>query len=176
VRLARLSPICLFLALAGCVNYPETYAPPIQRLPMSGRMESPIKHFVHVNDPKAELYFVRDIRPLEDDSYRWTGKNPTFRFVLDSTKDLKFLMDFMLHGDTMKVTGPLTFTYTVNGNLLDRVTYREPGPQLFEKPVDESWLIAGGETIVTVELDKVYVAEADGVQLGFTLTRVGFIE
>lgn len=85
-------------------------------------------------------------------------------------------MDFMLHGETMKVTGPLTFTYKVNGNPLDRVTYREPGPKLFEKPVDASWLRTGSETIVSIELDKTYVAEGDRSRLGFTWTPVGFVE
>jgi hypothetical protein len=172
----RYSAVILALMLAACMNTPDVYAPPIQRQPMAGEMKAPIGRFVNVNDPKAERYFVRDVRVLEADSYRWTGKNPTFRFILESAKNLKFLMEFSISGETMKVTGPLTMTVTVNGRLLDRVTYGEPGPKVFEKPVEESWLSEVGENIVSVEFDKVYIAEADGVQLGVTLSRAGFVE
>jgi|FLYL01.1.fsa_nt_gi hypothetical protein len=172
----RYSAALFAFMLAGCMNTPDVYAPPIQRRPMAGEMSPPIGHFVSVSDPNAERYFVRDVRILEANSYRWTGKNPTFRFLLQSTKNLKFLMEFSISGETMKVTGPLTMAVSVNGRLLDRVTYSEPGPKLFEKPVEESWLSEDSETIVSVEFDKVYIAEADGVQLGVTLSRAGFLE
>jgi hypothetical protein len=42
--------------------------------------------------------------------------------------------------------------------------------------VDASWLYKNGDNLVTAELDKVYIAEADGARLGVTLTRVGFLE
>jgi hypothetical protein len=56
------------------------------------------------------------------------------------------------------------------------VRYNAPGPQLFVKPVEAAWLVKDGDNIVKMELDKVFIAERDKVELGLTLVRAGFIE
>jgi hypothetical protein len=168
--------IALLALLAGCVNIPDTYAPPMQRRPLAGPDTSRLKHFIAMNDPAAQDHFLRDIRGLESDSWRWTGKNPTLRFVLPTVEALKLKVDFSISGDTFASTGPFHITYWVNGRQLDKVRYTAAGPQSFVKPVQAAWLAKDADNIVKMELEKVFVAERDKVELGVTLARVGFVE
>ena len=167
----------LWLLITSCLRMDEWYAPPVPRKPMTGPVVSPVRHFVNMNDPHAEDYFVRDISDtLEGNAFRWTRQRPALRFVLQSTENLRFVMDFFLSPDNMKVTGPVTISYYINNHLLDRVRYEKPGVLHFEKPVNPEWLTAGTETLVVAELDKVYIAPADKAVLGMVLTRAGFLD
>jgi hypothetical protein len=167
----------VLVTLLGCVDYPETYAPPVQRKAMAGPDTSGIGYFVTMTDPNATAYFVSGIyETLEGNSFRWTGQRPTLRFVLTTVKHLKFVMDFGTSDATMAQTGPLTISYYVNGRLLDKVRYDTAGAHHFEKAVDPSWLEAGGDTLVSAELDKVWVSPEDGGKLGITLSRAGFMQ
>lgn len=168
--------LAALLGLTGCVNIPDTYAPPVQRHPVSGPDTSRLKHFIAMNDPAAEDHFLQDVGPLEAGAWRWTRQNPMLRFVLPTTQSLKFVADFSISSDTMKETGPLTIAYFVNAHQLDSVRYDKPGEQHFEKPVNAEWLAEGQDIIVKLALDKVYVAPVDGVKLGVTLVRAGFTE
>ena len=176
MRSERAVLIGLLLAATGCVNIPDTYAPPMQRRALAGPDTSHLKHFVAMGDEHATDHFLKDVSPsLEGGVWRWTGQTPTLRFVLTRVRNLRLVMDFSISGETMKQTGPLTITYWVNGKALDKVLYEKPGEQHFEKPVPEKWLY-DGDNIVTAELDKVYIAEADGAKLGVTLVRIGFLD
>lgn len=166
----------LLVLLCGCTKIPDSYAPPVQRHPVSGPDTSRLKHFIAMNDPAAEDHFLADIGPLESGSWRWTCQNPTLRFVIPDPKGLKFSVDFSLSSDTMKETGPITITYFVNGRKLDTVRYEQPGGQHFEKAVPVDWLAGSEDVVVKLALDKVYTAPADGAKLGVTLVRAGFTE
>jgi hypothetical protein len=172
MRRTRLFSLLVVL-LSACSSQPDVYAPPMQRKPQLGPETGHLKHFIAMNDPYAEEHFLRDVRPLEAGYYRWTGQRPMFHFVLSTVRDLKLTMDFSVSSETFKVTGPVTVEYYVNGRQLDKVVYDKPGEKHFEKPVPADWLVKGGDTVVSAELDKVYVAE-DGVKLGVTLVRAGF--
>jgi len=173
----RMGFALLLALLTGCVNMPETYAPPMQRKPLAGPDTSKLKHYVAMNDPLAMEHVLRDVNPaLEGELWRWTGQKPTFRFYLPTVRRLRFEMHFSIHSDTMKQTGPLTVSYFINGRPLDKITYDKPGEQHFEKPVDPSWLLKNSVNVASAELDKIFVAPEDGAQLGLTLIRVGFRE
>jgi hypothetical protein len=101
----RRLPLALLLGLAGCANIPESYAPPVQRRPVSGPDTSRLKHFIAMNDPAAEDHFLADIGPLENGTWRWTRQNPTLRFVIPSATSLKFIAGFSISSDTIG-TGP----------------------------------------------------------------------
>ena len=165
------------LVATGCVNIPDTYAPPMQRKATPGPDTSNLKHFVAMSDEHAADHFLRDIgSTLEGGSWRWTGQKPTVRLYLGRVQGLSLSMDFSISDQTMRQTGPVTITYWVNGKVLDKVRYEKPGPQHFKKKVVESWLYKNGDNVVTAELDKVYVAEDDSAKLGVTLTRIGFLD
>ena len=130
---------------------------------------------VNMNDADAEAHFVQDIGlKLEGGQWRWAQRRPTVKILLVKTQGLKFTSDFTLYKDCMQQTGPVTITFRVGGHVLDQVRYQQPGYQHFEKPVDPGWLQTSTETLVSEEIDKLYVSPEDGVKLGFILTNMGF--
>jgi len=171
---------CLLLAglfLTGCAGLPEAFPPPIQRNSPSGPEINPVGHFVSMNGPAADAHIVRDIAAgLEAGAWRWTGQRPELRFRLSSVKGLRFVMDFALPDVTFAQRGPVAISFFINGHLLDKVRYEGGGQKHFEKAVPSAWLRTDADTLVAAEIDKVWVAPADGARLGFILSRAGFME
>ena len=169
--------IAAALLLVGCVNIPDSYAPPIQRNPQYSPESHSVSHFVSMGGLNPEDFIVRDILPGDPGStWRWTGKRPELRFQLSFTNDLRFLMDFVVPEITFAQRGPVTVSVFVNGKLLDKVRCDKPGEVNFNKPVPADWLRADAPTLVAAEIDKVWVAPADGAKLGFILSRAGFVQ
>ncbi|HTM48831.1 MAG TPA: hypothetical protein VL285_09135 [Bryobacteraceae bacterium] len=163
--------------LAGCVNIPDSYAPPVQRKPLGGTEPNPIGHFVNMGDLNATAYIVKDVADgVEAGSWRWARKRPELRFFLETTEHLNFKADFSIAESLFKETGPVAISFFVNGNLLDTVKYSEPGEKHFEKPVAAEILHAGTMNFAAMEIDKVWVSKTDGAVLGFILTRAGFTQ
>jgi len=94
---------------------------------------------------------------------------------IDATDNVKMSADFAIWDDGFKQTGPLEFSYFVNGRLLDKVKYATPGYKHFEKAVPAGWLAADAESTISVDVDKLYVSPQDGKKFGFILTRIGFL-
>ena len=169
-------PACLAL-LSGCVREPDWFNPPPQRESLDGGRASGLRHFVTMSEPDADRHILRDVIPGEPGGmWRWTGQKPALKFHLPGISNLRLVVDFALAGNTMTHTGPVKVAFSVNGRVLERVKYDSAGQKHFEKPVDDSWLARDGDNIVNIELDKVYVAEADGVRLGMILMRGGFLD
>lgn len=161
--------------LAGCVNIPDSYAPPVQRRPLAGAEPAPVGRFVNMADANAEAYIVKDVASgVEAGAWRWARKRPELRFFLDKTDHLNFKADFSVAGVTLKETGPVTISLFINGNLLDSVKCAEAGALHFDKPVPEKFLRANSVNFAAMEIDKVWVSKTDGAVLGFILTRAGF--
>jgi hypothetical protein len=176
-RFFRLFASAIALVLFGCTNIPDSYAPPIQRKPLTGPEQVAFGHFVDMNDPNAEAYLIQDIsRTVEGGGFRWVYKRPELRFALSKSEHVRFVMDFAIPDVTMKQTGPVTVSFFINDKLLDKVRYDTPGEKHFEKPVPSGWLRTDTPTLVAAEIDKMYVAPEDGAKLGFVLTRAGFVE
>jgi hypothetical protein len=166
----------LFL-LSGCVNIPDSYAPPVQRKPLGGTEPNPIGHFVNMGDLNATAYIVKDVADgAEAGSWRWARKRPELRFFLETIENLRFTADLSIADTLLKETGPVTISIFINGNLLDTVKYAEAGEKHFEKPVPAKFLRAKSMNFVAMEIDKVWVSKTDGAVLGFILTRAGFTQ
>jgi len=173
----RLSILLSFALLSGCANIPDSYAPPVQRRPLSGADPSPIGHFVTMSDPDADAYIVKDVsQAAEAGSWRWTRKRPELRFFLDSTEHLNFKVDLSIAETTLRETGPVTISISINGNLLDTIRYADAGEKHIDKPVPEKFLRAKAVNFAALEIDKVWVSKTDGAVLGFILTRAGFTQ
>jgi len=126
-----------------------------------------------MNGPYAMAYVVQDVRDLlEPGAWRWTSRRPELRIYLDDIRGLKFTTDFTVTESGFRCTGPVTISFSVNGQLLERVKYEQPGEQHFEKLVPESWLHAGWLNFVPMEPDKTW-SDAK-FTYGFILTRAGF--
>jgi hypothetical protein len=167
----------LALGLFGCARIPDLYAPPIERKPLTGPEQAAFGSLVRMSDSNADAYIVRDIsRTVESGGWRWVNQRPELRFWLQTTENLKFVMDFAVAETTFRVTGPIKISVFVNDQLLDVIPVEKPGDRSFEKPVPRSWLRTDAETKVVAEVDKPWVAPADGAKLGFTLSRAGFVQ
>lgn len=177
MRCDRAVPLLVALAAAGCVEIPNTYAPPVQRRPFEIPEPGGVRHFIAMNNPAASAHILSDIsRTPEEGAWRWTGQRPTLRFRLPANKRLRLVMDFSIAEATFASTGPLTISYFINGRLLDRVRYDSHGVKHFEKRLDPGWVVKGEDTIVAAELDKIWVAPDDGAKLGVILVRAGFLD
>ncbi len=164
------------LLLAGCVDIPSTYQPPIERRPVTGAGSGALGSAVEMNNPGAAAYIVKDISPtVENGAWRWAYKRPELRFALARVKDVRLVVDLAVPTETFNATGPVTISFSVNGRLLEAVRYDQPGNKRFEKPVPAGWLRQDAMTVVTLEIDKLYKPPAWGAELGFTLSRVGFV-
>lgn len=164
------------LWLFGCARIPDIYAPPIEREPLTGPEKFALGPLVRMSDSNADAHIVRDIsRTVEGGGWRWAHQRPELRFRLQTTENLKFVMDFGVPETTYRDTGPIKVSVFVNGQLLDVIPVDKPGDRHFEKPVPGSWLRTDGDTKVAAEVDKPWVAPADGAKLGFTLSRAGFV-
>jgi hypothetical protein len=169
--------LCLCLTLAACVGIQDAYAPPEQRKPLSVEDPSTIKPFIRMNSPDAPAQFIRDIDSrLNGGTWRWTKQNPTLMFVVQSAKNQKFSMEFTVPEITMKDTGPVTISVSINDHLLDKTTYKTPGFRHLEKPVPPDWLHPQTENIVAMQIDKMWIAGEDKIPFGFILTAIGFVE
>lgn len=171
-RIVLIAPFVLLLA--GCVSQPQTFAPPVQRKPvLDGQAPKPPKQVIEMKDPEADGFVVQDVKPNSGDLWRWTGKKPTFRIYVEDSRDRSLIVNFSVADGTMKDTGPIKLTFSVNDQVLDTVSIDKPGQRTFEKPVPPAMLRAGADNMVAIEIDKVWTSPVDKAQLGFILASVG---
>ncbi len=169
--------ISLLISLAACVTIPDSYAPPIQRKPLDGVEATAGRAFVRMSEASASNYIVGDINEaIEGGGWRWTKRKPTLRLQLKRASNQKFMADLSIADSTFKDTGPVRITFTINGHELAVESYTKPGRHPFEKAAPAEWLHAVGDNIISMEIDKVWTAPADGAQLGFILASAGFQE
>jgi len=172
----RIIPVLLLALLCACERYPDSYPPPEQRHPVEA---SPAQYsmVVGMSDADVDSHLIKDIYPPQPGvPWRWTGLQPTVRILAVRTENLKLLADFSLWPTAFKQTGPLVFTFEVNGHALDKVRYTSPGDKRFQKPIPPDWLMTDVESIVSIHIDKLYTAPDDGKKFGFILSRIGFVD
>jgi hypothetical protein len=174
--LPRILCILLAAALCSCERYPDSYPPPEQRHPTEGMNPEAGSMLVELSSPDADAHFVKDIYPgSSSDQWRWTNQNPSLRILAVTTQGLKLTADFALWDQAFKQTGPVEITFLVNGRPLDKIRYTSPGQKHFEKPVPPDWLATDVETTISMSIDKLYVAPADGLKFGVILSRIGLV-
>lgn len=169
-----LAPVILLLC--SCERPPDTFPPPEQRPALAeSSAPDPSTMMVEMEDPNCAFHIVKDIYEPGSPSWRWTAKQPTLKVLVYATDQVKLMADFSLWDEAFKQTGPLELSFLVNGHLLDKVRYATPGNKHFEKPVPAEWLSTETESIIAIDVDKLYVAPQDGAKFGVILTRIGFI-
>lgn len=161
--------------LAACERPPESYPPPEQRHPPEGPNPDLSSLMVQMSAADAPSHFVKDIDPADPGAlWRWTGRQPTLKILAYTTDHVKLSVDFALWDVAFQQTGPVEMSFMVNDHLLDKVRYTSPGLKHFEKPVPPDWLRTDVESVISVTIDKLYTAPADGKQFGFILSQIGF--
>ena len=170
-----LLPLLLLLS-AGCARQQEVYPPPEQRRPLTLPPPTPFGHFVSMDDPNAPAYLVKDFAETGAGTWRWAYGHPVLRFFVPAAPRLRFAMDFSLPDRTFRETGPVTFTFHINGELLDRYRCTAPGEQHYSHSVPPAMVHPDAVNLVAIDPDPVWVSKADGGRLGFILSRAGFTE
>ncbi len=172
----RAWPAVLALFLCGCVDIPTTYAPPVERKPVTG-WPSRQPAVIGMGDPEAPAYIVAGISDhVEAGAWRWAYKRAELRFILTSAAGLRLVVDFTLPEENFRQTGPVSVSFFVNDVLLETVRYEQPGTKHFEKPAPAGLLRTDAYTRLAIEIDKLYRAPRDGKLLGFILNRAGFLQ
>lgn len=173
----RLGLVCAASLLANaCQNIPGPLATPVQRQPLENFRPYRISAIVDMSDEGAPAHFVQDLASNATSAWRQTGKRPTLKIRMRSAENLRYTIDFAVDGVMLRNTGPLTVSFLVNDQVLDRVRYDREGAQHFEKAVPAGWVTAGQETTVGAEIDKPWVPPEGGPQLGILLMRIGLTQ
>ena len=173
--LPRFTGLLPALLAAGCHQLPD-YPPPPQREALPRPDPIALSYFLNVANPNAAAYIVKDVGgKTEGGGFRWAFAHPVLRFIVPPMDHAKFVMDFALPEPTFRVTGPVTLTFSLNGRLLDKQRFAEMGQHHYEHEVADGFLRFGAVNLVSIEPDKVFVAD-DGAKLSFPFSRVGFVE
>ncbi len=164
------------VVFSSCVPTPESYPVPPQHALVAAPEPRTERGFVSATDIGAGAFFVKDVKGLENGSWRWTGQNPALRFRLFNVSKRKALVDFTIHESTFKDTGPLRINFYVNGRLLEKALYDVPGDKTFQKLVPEGWLKLDSDNTISLDIENPWIAPTDGVKLGVLLRGAGFVE
>jgi hypothetical protein len=168
----RFALLLLLAALAGCgpalVPLPEQQ-PAVQA-------EDPPDHrfFVRMVVPSADRRIVKEIGGTAA-LFRWTGAEPAVRVQLPDPGPWVAQVEFAVTEPTFKETGPVTVEVLVNGRALGRTRYEAFGEKTISLPMPEDLLPRGGEAVLALRIDPVWVAPSDGARLGVLLKAMGFL-
>lgn len=128
-----------------------------------------------IGKPGASQYVVKGVLVGDPKSNAfWTLDEPELKFLLSSVQHHVFREHFFIAQETLKVTGPLTVDFYVNGHLLDQGRFAKDGDVLYQHEVPVDWLKTGALTTVKMRVHNPYIAPRDGARLGFLLMSAGF--
>jgi len=149
------------------------YAPPAQQtLHFSTPAEFARQHALKP-DPQGTI--MRDIGPGDEDSGRWTNEHPAVQFSPKDVKGWSFYASFITVPDVLKVTGPQTIRFTINGVPIDTKVFPDAGEHEFRYKVDPSWIRAGAPNTAGMDIEPALTMQ-DGARLGVILRSMGFVE
>jgi hypothetical protein len=168
--------LAVWVLEAACVRYPEPYRPPMQRKPVEIARTGKLSHFIAMNSPDAARHILDGVLDLNDGTWRWCMKQAVFQFELPTTSHKRLLAEITVPELTFSQTGPVKITVRVGTHVLERLEFAKHEQRYFEKPVPAEWLTPDTPLLVSLEIDKVWRSPDDGVERGFILTRIGFIE
>jgi hypothetical protein len=129
-----------------------------------------------ISDPNARDQIVRGVAETGPRTWRWTDAHPIFRFYVPEVPRAQFLMDFTLPPVTFRETGPVTLTFRLNDQPLDRVRYDAPGELHYRKAIPDELLHRNGVNLIAIDAEPAWVSKEDGRTYGFILVRAGFAE
>ena len=172
----RLNFFALVL-LSGCTPVPQWYSIPNQRTARPETEPAGIGSFMTFGEKQAPEHIVSDVvAGSGTEVWRWTNQKPTLKFVVMEANRWTFQIAFALPEATWTQTGPVTLRVYVNDQLIATAANLPSGRHELRWPVPAGLLKANVETIVRMELDKVFIAEADQARLGMILENAGFVK
>jgi len=144
----------------------------LRAIKLPGR--TPLRAFIRVQDRDAPDHFVKDIvRDRNGGAYGWTYQNPELDFRVEPAPGLRLVVEFVITEVTFRQTGTQTVEFLVNGTLVGRERYTEPGLKTFQRNLPPACL-QGEQARVAMHIAPPYVAAGDGAKLGVLLLAAGF--
>lgn len=149
--------------------------------PQSPRIDAPdppaVPCFVSMSETRADRFIVRGI-PLGLGSgvSRWTADRAAVRCKLPAAGPWNIAMDFNATGITMRETGPITLTFTVNGREVGRMRCEQPGAYQFRAPLPADLAASETELVLEAAIDPPWIAPEDGNKLGVLVSAIGFLQ
>lgn len=107
---------------------------------------------------------------------RWTSESPAVKCKLPSSGPWNVVMDFIVAGATLRETGPITLTFTVDGQEVERLRCDHIGEYKLRAPLPAALAIPGRELVLQATVDKPWVAPSDGSKLGVLVSAMGFVQ
>jgi hypothetical protein len=174
MRLRAGYPIIAALLVCACSPDFEVAPPPQKVMPL-GADPGYNSLLVEMSDGNADSYVVSDMLGHADGAaWRWTNQHPRFRMSPESDLRWRFYVKFTVPGVVLQRVGPVTVQFILNDHVLSTRTYRKDGEYEFEQLVPESILAKKRPAVLGLDIDPVYIAEADGARLGVLLQVIGF--
>lgn len=165
----------LCLLATSCTPVPQWYPVSYQRVLTVGADPAGLGEYFSFGQRAAQEYVVAEVlEGSPNDVWRWTNQNPTLRFFLLEPEGWEFQVNFTLAESTWKSTGPVGLRVLLNGEVLGTAAGLGQGRHEKRWAVPSALIKPKAENIVRLELDKVLVAEGDGVKLGMILEAAGF--
>lgn len=128
-----------------------------------------------MEEPNADIYLVSGILPDAPGSrWRWANPKAELRFQFLQAAAATFFIDLVLADSVFRETGPVEFTFRLEGREFARTRLDRPGGHHFEAPVEAGWVNAALPSTLTIEADRYFTAPTDGVKLAFLLVAAGF--
>lgn len=149
------------------------YSPPAQQtLEFSTPAEFARAHGLK---PVPQGTILRDIGPGDEDLGRWANEHPAVQFSPKTVNGWTFYAKFFTAHDILKVTGPQTIRFTINGVIIDTKVFSDAEEHEFRYAVSPSWLKAGAPNTGGMDIEPILVMN-DGAHLGVILFSMGFLE
>jgi hypothetical protein len=167
----------LALAACPCQSQPEPYRPPIEREPIEVPGGKSVAHFINMSDPNAPTQLVRGFNQMPSSgSWRWAQGSAAVRLSTPAKDGVRFVMKFVLPEVVFRETGPVTISVAVNGSALGDERYETPGDKRYERPVPPSALQPGNIAEAVLECRSPWTDPKTGLQYGFQLLSLGFVQ
>ena len=149
--------------------------------PQSPSVEAPdppsFACFFSMTESRADRFIVAGIPlGLGAGAERWTSEAPAVRCQLPSPGPWLVAMNFIVAGVTLKATGPITLTFTVDGQEIKRLRCDHGGPYEFRAPLPTALAATGKVLVLQATIDKPYIAPQDGSKLGVLVSVMGFVQ
>jgi hypothetical protein len=171
----KIAVLLVSLIAVGCGREAGTYPVPPQQSLALGVDPGHLKAYVEMDDPTIAAYIVNDISP-ERGLRKWAFKKPELKFQVKDASHLRFVAEFALPEVTYRVTGPVTVSAAVNGQVVGSIRCDHAGDWRMEKPVPEGVVKVDEEIHVTFEANPRWVSPEDGAELSFFLRAAGFTQ
>ena len=167
--------VCLPLLVCACSRLPTVYAPPAQFTPYSGPAAVAEVRKIVIKDPDAAFNVLDGVYEVgREAEFSWTSEHIRVQLVAGDVSNDDFFMHYATVEKTLRKTGPVRITITIDGKEFDSFVQGEDDVHLYKHPADSISNNLVRTMNVDVTIDPPWISP-DGTKLGFLLESIGFV-